>query len=97
MVIRAHTEDGAPIQVSFPSWFTWLAGIVATLVTMTVVGTAAKLVDIETRVTAMEAVQVTPDDMRGFVSVREYDATILTIQTQLARIESKIDRLQEQR
>lgn len=94
MVIRAQTEDGQPVQVSFPQWLSWLTGLMATLITATVISTAAKLIDIETRVTAIEATRMERAD---FVSVREYDATVLGIQSQLARIEVGVDRLQEGR
>lgn len=95
MVIRAHTAEGEPIQVSMPSWFAWLAGILASIITITVVGTAAKLVDLENRVVVIEASRFTTDDARDYVTIREFDGTILSLQTQLTRIESKIDRLQE--
>ena len=97
MVIRAHAPDGTPIQVSFPPWFSWLAGILATVITATVISTAAKLVDMDTRVVRIESTRFTPEDAREYVTYREYDAVMLSVQSQLSRIEGKIDRLQEGR
>lgn len=95
MVLKAMTEEGQEIHVSMPSWFAWLSGILASLIVITIAGTAAKLVDIDKRVVTIESSRFTQEDSREFVQRREYDAQMISVQQQLARIEQGIDRLQE--
>lgn len=95
MVIRAHTHDGQPIDVSFPAWVGWVTSILSVVIAATIVSTAAKLVDMEQRVTAIESSRFTAEDARAYVTIREFDARVQSITTQLSRIEGKIDRLQE--
>lgn len=70
-----------------------MLGIAATLITATIIGGTAKLVQLDVRVTAIEASRFTKEDAAGYVTVREYDARAATISEQLSRIEDKIDRL----
>lgn len=97
MVIRAATDDGRDVKIALHPILQWILGIAATLITATIIGGTAKLIQLETRVTAIEANRFTVADFeefRGeFVTVREYDARALAITEQLRRIEDKIDRL----
>lgn len=92
MVIRAHTSDGDPIHVSMPPWFAWLSGILATVITVVVISTAAKLVNMDQRVVILESQQIRPED---YVQRREYEATLEAIRLQIARIEGSLIRIED--
>ena len=99
VVIRAATEDGRDVRVEVSKILQWVMGIAATLITATVIAGTAKVIQLDLRVTAIEANRFSVEDfeeMRGdFVTIREYDARSESIAEQLRRIEGKLDRVIE--
>ena len=92
MVIRAHTDDGQAVQLTFAKSFQVAAGVAGTLVTAVVIWAMSTLVSVDKRVTAIESSRFTHEDADGYVTVREYQAALASIMSQLNRIENKLDR-----
>ena len=99
MVIKAATDDGRDVRLEISKILQWVMGIAATLVTASVIGGTAKIIQLDLRVTSIEASRFTAEDFQAasaeLVTVREYDARTQTIAEQLRRIEDKLDRVIE--
>ena len=94
MVIRAQTDTGEPVRLTVHPLLQWTMGITATLASATVIWGVATVANLDTRVSVIEANRFTRADAQSFVTLREYDAHYLAVQTQLQRIETKIDQIQ---
>lgn len=97
MVVQAQTQEGNPVRIEFHPILSWVLGIAAVLITTTIIGSAVKLVDLETRVTAIESSRVRPDDLAGYTTHREFDGHVQAFGAQLSRIETKLDAMRQAR
>lgn len=92
------TESGASVRVQVSTLLQWVLGITAVFLTSISAWGTTKIVNLDNRVTALEASDYTADqatiEHRRLVTVREYDARETALREQLARIENKIDALQ---
>lgn len=92
MVIHAHDEAGQAVRLTFHPLLQWGLGICASLITASVLWGISTIVELDNRVTAIESSRFTRADAAGYVTVREYDASLASILSQLNRIEDKLDR-----
>lgn len=92
MVVQAKTSAGDPVEITFHKTLAWAMGICATLVTASVLWGVATLVDVDRRVSVLETSRFTRADASAYVTLREYDAAMSSIISQLSRIEDKLDR-----
>lgn len=94
-MVIAHRANGGDLTLEVPYALKWLLGVLASISAATVLWTAAVLRDHDQRITALEASRLTLTEAAQYVTLREFDTQNAVLRAQLARIESKIDRLTE--